>query len=128
MASPLQNAMNSAAATTKAVAGVPITYSRGASSVSIALARKGFAKSMMSDEYGTSFETKIQDWIIDVADLAFASVATEPARGDRIAETVGGLVITYEVLPIAGEETHRYSDACANRWRIHTKVHSMEAA
>ena len=127
MANPFENAANAAAKATKAIFGSTVTYSRGSGSVTLT-ARAASTRATVADEQGFEFGTVIRDWIIDVADLVIATVAITPRRGDTIAVTAAGKIYTYEVLPVGGEETHRFTDSSSNRWRIHTKLKSSEDA
>lgn len=126
MPNPMFRAFDAAAQATKKLAGLTVTYTRGAATVDI-VARVGMSKTEIADQDGTSFEIKVRDWIVDAADLVLDAETVTPRRGDTITETVAGMVRVYEVLPVAGEETHRYSDATGKRWRIHTKLKSSEA-
>ncbi len=66
---------------------------------------------------GTTYKSR--DFLIAVADYAFASVAVVPAAGDLIIEADGSQC---EVLPFADEPHQRWADI-HNRttYRIHTK-------
>lgn len=123
----MHRAFDAMAGSTKRLAGVTVTYTQGTGTVSVT-ARVGITRTEIVDQDSTTMEVQVRDWIIDVADLVISSAAVTPARGDTITETVNGLVNVYAVLPVAGEETHRYSDATGKRWRIHSKLQSSEAA
>jgi hypothetical protein len=63
-----------------------------------------------------------RDYLIAVADLAAAGFAGLPATGDRIAETIAGAVVVFEVMvPETSEPESRYSDATRTVFRVHTK-------
>jgi hypothetical protein len=57
-----------------------------------------------------------RDYLVAVADLP-----AEPERGDRIAETINGQAVTFEVMAPASEPAWRYSDPARTVYRIHAK-------
>ncbi len=62
-----------------------------------------------------------RDYLIPVADLALSGTAFEPARGDRITETVNGAALVFEIVTPAGEPEWRHSDQTKTVFRVHTK-------
>lgn len=105
-------------------AGVAITYSRGAESVSITadsgycwVGRTGFSSNRVG---GARFEWGDRDYMILPA--AIAAKFGEPQDGDRITETVNGVVCVFDVLrPDTGEPAWRWSDPARTRMRLHVK-------
>jgi hypothetical protein len=73
---------------------------------------------------GNVLETlESRDYLIDAADYAPTGAASEPQRGDRIIETVGGTEHIYEVMtPAPGAPVFRYTDRYRVRLRVHTKL------
>lgn len=68
-------------------------------------------------ENGPSVEWSERDYMIPVADLG----GYEPRKGDKIEETVDGVVLKWDVLPANGEPAARHSDHERTVWRVHTK-------
>ncbi len=72
------------------------------------------------EEFYTSIT--IRDYVIGVSDYSLGGVAVEPQRGDRIGETIGGVVMIFEVMPIdGGTQVAHWADADADKWLVHTK-------
>jgi hypothetical protein len=63
---------------------------------------------------------RYRDYLIDVKDYIIDGEVTDPQPDDQIDETIGGLVVTFQVLPNSGEP-NRYSDMTRTTWRLHTK-------
>lgn len=99
-----------------------VTYSRTPYSLTI-LATVGRTAFEVNDDSGGVVEAwESRDYIVSASDLILNAVTTEPARGDRITEEVGGETRIYEVLAPAGQPVWRWSDARRYRMRIHTKL------
>lgn len=96
-------------------AGATVTYARGAQSITLT-AVAGRTVFSSNAEGGPRVEFGDRDYLIAVADLTFGT----PRVGDRVTETVGGRVTTFEVqTPDTGEPAWRYSDDLT--YRIHCK-------
>jgi len=103
-----------------------VSYTRGAGSVSVTAVQ---GKTEMNADDGNGpliLETTHRDFLIKAADLVIASVAIEPARGDKIRESVGAKVYVYEVRPLAGDQPWRWSDGFYGMYRIHTVLVGVE--
>lgn len=105
------------------VAGVAVTYTRGAETLSFAASDEsitvGDARFQESTEGGAKIAHGDRIYLI-VAD-AIADFG-EPQEGDRIAETVGGEDCVFEVAPPGtGEPAARWSDVTRTCWRVHCK-------
>ncbi len=102
-----------------AVSGNTISYQRGVQSIdltNIAWTGRTVFASNMDDAARIEFGDR--DYLIPVANLTFG----EPQIGDRIAETVGSTIHTFEAMtPDTGEPAWRYSDQGRTVYRIHTK-------
>lgn len=98
-----------------------ITYTRGASSVSI-LATVGRTIFRVDDGFQIFQRIESRDYIVDAADLVLDGSQVLPERGDRIEETANGATYTYEVMAPGGEPHYRWSDREHNTLRIHTKL------
>lgn len=63
-----------------------------------------------------------RDYLIPAEYLVFAATTFEPQRGDRITETLNGVVEVYEIIsPDNGEPAWRWSDPQHTIYRVHTK-------
>lgn len=94
-----------------------VVYTRGATTLSFVawIGRTVFASNRQNSvriEFGEI------DFLIQAGDLGSLN---EPARGDRLACTLNGVAITYEIMPIPGEPDWRYSDPQRTRFRVHMK-------
>lgn len=98
-----------------------VVYSRGADSVTVD-ATIGKTIFRIDNAYGISERTEARDYLILVVDLILDSVETLPEPGDKIAETDGDILYTYEVMAPGGEDVWRYSDPYRRTLRIHTKL------
>ncbi len=100
-------------------ASQPVVYQRGSQSVAVrATIGRTDWDTQTREGYSEHFVSR--DYMIPVASLVIDGSAIEPEKGDRIVETVGGQVKTYEVLGQSGvppAELDRYR----LQWRVHTK-------
>lgn len=98
-------------------AGTAISYSRGASSVSI-VATCAATDLQVTDVNGFTIDFHSTDFIFPAADLDFGSGVVEPEEGD----TISYAGRTYEVLSVPGARHFRYSDPYRTILRVHTKI------
>ncbi len=102
-----------------AVSGNTIIYTRGVESIdltNIAWTGRTVFASNLDDAARIEFGDR--DYLIPVANLTFG----EPKIGDRIAETILGVIHTFEIMtPDTGEPAQRYSDQGRTVYRVHTK-------
>jgi len=103
-----------------------VVYARGADSVSLS-ATVGRTVFEQADELGVIHRSESRDYLIRAEDLVLAGVLTTPRAGDRITETDGALIHTYEVNAPGGEPPWRFSDPHRIALRIHTKRIKTEA-
>ena len=94
-----------------------VTYARGALSARVA-ATVGQTGFQVDSGYGLFQEVTSRDFIIDVADLAAFG---EPARGDRITESLNDSDEVFEVLAPGAEPHFVFSGPDRMVFRIHTK-------
>ena len=100
-----------------AAAGVSISYTRGATTLSLT-AIVGRTVFRSNNDQGAVIQFGDRDYLIEATALTFG----EPALGDRIAEVIDGATSTFEVItPDTGEPAWRWSDPSHTRWRIHVK-------
>lgn len=99
------------------VAGVTVTYTRGATSrtITAVVGRTVFASQL---DGGPRIEFGDRDYLIEATEMtAFG----DPQIGDRIAETLNGTSRVWEVMtPGTGEPAWRWSDPQHTRYRVHT--------
>lgn len=101
----------------QAAAGVSVTYTRGATSVSLTPV-PGRTVFVSNAEGAPRVEFGERDYLIPVSELTALGV---PKIGDRIAETIDGVTVTFEVQqPNAGEPAWRY-DQTRSVFRVHCK-------
>ena len=96
-----------------------VAYCRGAESVEIS-ATVGQTTFEVEREFGVE-RVESRDFLIRSADLVLAGQPTEPQRGDRIKETLGGTLAVFEVMAPGNEPPWRYSDPGRKTLRVHTK-------
>jgi len=99
----------------KEYAGVTITYSRGASSVSLT-ATIGSTEFESDDSAGVYVRFRSIDFLVKASDLIISEAVITPARNDTI--TYDG--DTYEVLPPGGQQVYQPTPH-VKQLRIHTK-------
>lgn len=97
-----------------------VAYTRGAVTLAVAGAVVGRTTFTAAQQGAARVERSDRDYLIPVA--ALVGLGT-PAAGDRITETVNGVVKTYECKPprLVGEPPWRFSDATETVYRIHCK-------
>lgn len=102
---------------TQAAAGVTVTYTRGATSVTLA-AVVGQVAYRVDAEGGRRVELGDRDYLILASDLTFGT----PRAGDRVTETIDGAAVTFEAQDTdTGEPCWRWSDPQRTEYRIHVK-------
>lgn len=101
-----------------------VTYRRGADSAN-PRAIIGRTMYRTSSDGQSAVDFSDRDYLIAPAELVLGGSPVEPQDGDRIEETRDGQTYTYEVLPIAGEPSWRWSDPFRKLYRIHTKLVSV---
>ena len=80
----------------------------------------------VDDDDGAMLRVESRDYLILAADLVISETPILPKRGDRIRETSGSQVFTYEVMAPGDEPCWRWSDGYRQTLRIHTKQTDME--
>jgi hypothetical protein len=104
-------------------AGVAITYTRGATVITITAASGGATvgreQSTSERDGGPRKEWTDRDYLITVAALAGLG---EPQEGDLIQETINGVAAKFKLMRSdAGEPAWRFSDTEETCYRVHTK-------
>lgn len=76
---------------------------------------------------GIRIVTTDRDYMVQMADLVLAGVATLPEKGWRIREAVGSAVEVYEALsPAKGKDVFSWCDEFKKALRIHCKLAAKE--
>jgi hypothetical protein len=101
----------------------PVIYARGAQSKEVP-ALIGRTVFKVDTGYGLFERVEARDYLVEVADLTEFG---EPARGDRVKDTLDGQVELFEVMAPGGEAHFRFSDSYRKVFRIHTKHVGTEA-
>ena len=109
----------------RAYASRSVTYARGSSAVAVdaVIGRTVFR---IDKGYGLSERIEARDYLVHSTDLVLDATVTLPQAGDRIEETAGGKLYTYEVMAPGGEPCWRFSDPYRKVLRIHTKLVATE--
>lgn len=74
------------------------------------------------------FETtaNLRDYVIDVADYTISGSAVTPQIGDRIKETISGVVHVFEVVPLGRKPCYEWAGTRKPQWLVHTKLAGVE--
>ena len=96
-----------------------VEYHRGAESVGLK-ATVGKTPFEVVSEFGVE-KTESRDFLIRTQDLVLGGQPTEPQRGDRVREAIGGEVVVFEVMAPGQEPVWQYSDPNRKTMRVHTK-------
>lgn len=105
----------------KQTRGVTVTYSRaGVGSVTLT-AWLGRTQDQ-ADGQGVRVEYGDRDYLVEAADLVLGGSAVEPRDADRVTETINGVAVVFEVMPLnTGAAGWRWSDDARTCYRVHTK-------
>lgn len=102
-----------------------VSFVRGVLSVSV-LATVGRTVFDVEREFGVVESVESRDFLVLATTLVLGGNLVTPQPGDRILETMGASVFTYEVShPIGSETPWRFSDQNRETIRIHTKLVSQ---
>ena len=105
--------------------GVPITYKRGGTSLSL-VATIGTTRRDQQSSDGYVSRKQVRDFLVDVSDLASLG---EPGLDDEIEEVSGDTIYVYRLVsPGGSEEPFRYSDRHRLVWRLHVELIEEKAA
>ena len=108
------------------LAGLTITYTTSAGSVTLTGgALQGATDFEVVIDGGLAERFTSADWLVSVADLVISGAAVTPARGDTISTTRNGATETYTVAAPEGEPVFAYLDRERTRYRIHSKQTSQ---
>ena len=124
MATAYQNAVTAALTAAGRLAGVSVTYTTGAGSVTLSESViRGNTDWDLETENGLAERWESTDWIVPVAGLVIAAASVTPAKGDTIAQTINGTTSTYTVCSPSGLPVYQYLDrGTRTRYRVHSKL------
>jgi hypothetical protein len=101
-------------------ASQPVIYRRGAASLAIQ-AVVGRRQLVQVEEGGFQTSWHATDFLFPSKDLDFGAGPVEPETGDTITVSLGGHLVTCEVMDEAGGKHFEYTDPIRRMLRIHTK-------
>lgn len=108
-----------------AVAGIPVTYRRGANAIPLTATPAAVKYDVVDGEGNLLENVRGWDWKIAAADLLLAGQPIEPQRGDYIERSVNGVTISHEVNYPTGsgkDQPWTFEDTSATYYVIHTKI------
>jgi len=116
----VENALQAGMAALRTMSGVPVTYTSGATVLSISNAVQGDTRKGTIEVGGDEQVVEIADWLIAVKD--FESLGSTPNEGDTIARVISGTTYTWTVEHRDMGETHwDWSDTSRTQYRIRTR-------
>ena len=125
--SPHEQALNVALAATRQFHGVPITYARGATVLTIDRALQGETLKGTIEVGGTEQVVELQEWYVSVPDL-LPLAESEPKLGDIITRIIDGVsyVFTVEAM-FTGQSHWDWSDTGKTQYLIRTRKDGEKA-
>jgi hypothetical protein len=123
MTTPVERAMLAARGPMKRVSGRRVVLRRfvdGVAQTGEAIATIGETRSEEFVTEDMAVLVRYRDFFVDTKEYVIGGELTDPQPDDQIDETIDGVVVTFQILPSAGEP-NRHSDMSRTIWRIHTK-------
>ena len=118
MLTPHERALKSGLAAARRLAGASVTYSRGATTLTISKAVEGTTRMGTLGHVGEEMVVELVDWMIDAAALTMGP----PQVGDTISRNISGTVYTYTVENLEMGLSHwDWSDTGRTQYRIRTR-------
>lgn len=122
MSNLLQNGAVWLAGQLKDHAGRSVVLSRkGATSSDPIIGTVAAVQYEVVDETGIVTLIKSFDWTFTAADVMLAGVQVEPRPGDRLAETLNGAAVQYEVMDLGKKPAVEWLDSSGIMLLVHTK-------
>ena len=100
--------------------GTTVSYKRASTTTSDVPARVAMREYEVIKEGGTVTIVVVREYLIVKADVTIDAVVVEPREGDRIKETIGGIVRDFQVLPMAERPHCEEDDVDGRLWKIRT--------
>lgn len=103
------------------VYGAAVTYHRADNSVAITAERSSHDHEIINAE---GMETVARSWgfLITSADLVIAAATITPRPGDRIKETISGVVHTFTVERLETRDCYEWADLQKTQVIVHTRL------
>ena len=125
--SPAEHALSIGLEVTRNLTGSPVTYSRSATSLTVADAVQGDSLKRSIEVGGSEQVVEVVEWFIDSAALSALTPVT-PERGDTIARVVDGTTHTYTVEDLdLGIPMWDWSDTGKTQFVIRTRKDGASA-
>ena len=119
-----ERALRSGMRASRLIAGVSVTYTRGATVLTISDAIQGQLRYGTLGDFGASLVVELVDWLIDASALTLG----DPAIGDTIARVIDGTTHTYTVENMEQGLSHwDWSDTGRTQYRIRTRKDGASA-
>lgn len=113
-----ESALQAGMATIRAVAGGPVTATRGATTITVSNAVQTKTNFEVLEGSGLAAVVESVEWLVKVSDWTLG----EPALGDVIVRKIGSTSYTYTVeCPGQGVNHFEYSDTSRTQYRIRTR-------
>lgn len=122
MANLLADGIDWLASQLKTHASSAITYTRGASSVTITATIGRHVPRLLGTLEGGEVDTFETVFTFDRADLDFGAGAVVPDRGDVVSFVDNGVTFTFDVLPTDGDRHWKEADAFGKRLEVRAKL------
>lgn len=106
--------------------GGTVTYARGSDTVNVT-AEVVLADYGVTGPIGGRIQVQPRDYLITAADLVLNSAQITPRSGDKIRETILGIVEEFQVMPLGDRPCHEDADAGKTKWLVHTKYVGVAA-
>jgi hypothetical protein len=124
MPSFFETAISAGLTALRGIAGSPVTYTQGATTLTISNAVQGATMKLPIDVGGAEQVVEISDWLIRVSDLA----GLTPASGDIIVRVIDGTTYTWSVeTRELGETEWDWSDTARTTYRIRARKDGASA-
>ena len=119
MVSPVNAAMQATHAATRRVRGESVTYTRGATTVTITATRGSSRWTSETVEGSVNVDERSEDWLIIATDLTEAGITGGPTRGDTITDE--NETVFRAMPPGSAEQVWRWHDRAKTVYRIFSK-------
>jgi hypothetical protein len=103
------------------VAGRTIVFKRGSHSSSAITAWVASVEYDITDKNGVTVSMMRDNWTMLATDVVIGGAQITPRDGDRITETLNGVAIEYEVVPVGTRKSCEFLDTSGNLLLVHTK-------
>jgi hypothetical protein len=106
----------------KVAAGRTVTYRRGTNVSTPIIGWQDKHDYTELDNEGIATTVEIDDWTFTATDLIVGGEPIEPRRGDLIEETLNGVALEYQVLPLQNAPPFKKLDTSGIVLLVHTKL------